>query len=61
MKKHSLADFKGGWFIGDFIPTLRGISEFEVSVKYYYAGDIEAAHYHKIATEWTVITAGKSR
>jgi quercetin dioxygenase-like cupin family protein len=31
----------------------------EVAVKYYRAGDHEAAHYHKIATEWTVITAGE--
>jgi uncharacterized cupin superfamily protein len=59
MKKHSLSNFKGGWFLGDFVPTLLGTTDFEISVKYYHAGDNEPPHYHKIATEWTVITAGE--
>jgi len=59
MKKHAISDFKGGWFLGDFEPTLLKTTDFEISVKYYQAGDHEAAHYHKIATEWTVITSGE--
>jgi quercetin dioxygenase-like cupin family protein len=59
MKKHAISDFKGGWFLGDFQPTLLKTTDFEISVKYYQAGDYEAAHYHKIATEWTVITSGE--
>jgi uncharacterized cupin superfamily protein len=59
MKRHSLSDFKGGWFLGDFVPTLFGVKDFEISVKYYHTGDNEAAHYHKIATEWTVIIEGE--
>jgi quercetin dioxygenase-like cupin family protein len=59
MKKYTLSDLKGGWFLGDFSPTLLRTTGFEVSVKYYQAGDNETAHYHKIATEWTVITSGE--
>jgi hypothetical protein len=59
MKKTALADFTGGWFLGDFDPTLLRTTGFEVSVKYYRAGDCESAHYHKVATEWTVVTAGE--
>ena len=33
----------------------------EVAVKKYCAGDTEQAHYHKIATEFTVILSGKVR
>ena len=59
MKKFSLADFQGGWFLGDFTPTLFETSEFEVAIKYYRAGDAEPSHLHKVATEWTVITSGE--
>ncbi len=47
-----------GWFIGDFEPTLWKTNDVEVAVKHYKAGDAETAHFHKIATEFTVITAG---
>lgn len=47
-----------GWFIGDFEPTLWKTRDVEVAVKFYKAGDAETAHFHKIATEFTVITSG---
>jgi quercetin dioxygenase-like cupin family protein len=59
MKKKCLNNFTGGWFLGDFEPTLLSNAAFEVSVKYYRKGDNEPSHYHKLATEWTVITAGE--
>lgn len=59
MKKHQLANMLGGWFIGDFEPSLLPSSDFEVAVKYYQAGDIEASHVHKIAKEFTVIVDGE--
>ena len=59
MKKYNLSEFKGGWFMGDFKPTLLQEKGFEGAVKYYQAGTCEPAHYHKIATEWTVITSGE--
>ncbi len=59
MKKDNLKDFFKGWFIGNFSPTLIKTNEVEVAVKRYKAGDSEAAHHHKLATEITVIVSGE--
>jgi len=59
MLKEKLDTMKRGWFIGDFIPTLYKTQDVEVAVKSYKAGDYEEWHYHKIATEITVIIKGK--
>ena len=48
-----------GWFIGNFTPSLLKTNDVEVAVKTYNAGDYEEKHYHKIATEYTVITSGR--
>lgn len=50
-----------GWFIGNFEPTTHATTDFEVAVKRYRAGDHEQAHYHKIATETTVVVSGRVR
>jgi quercetin dioxygenase-like cupin family protein len=59
MKKYSLNNMINGWFVGDFIPNVVHTPSFEVAVKYYKKGECEAAHYHKISTEITVISKGK--
>lgn len=59
MEKFRLDDMIGGWFIGQFEPTLFATSEVEVAVKKYKMGDYEKSHYHKIATEYTVIVSGE--
>ena len=59
MKNSLLKDFTKGWIIGDFQPSLFETSDFEIAIKNYKAGESEATHYHKIATEWTIITKGK--
>lgn len=61
MKKSRLNDMKGGWFIGNFEPSLFKTNEVEVAVKRYKAGDCEKAHYHKVATEYTLIINGTVR
>lgn len=58
MKAVKVREMTKGWFIGDFKPTLWQTQAVEVAVKFYKAGDFEAAHLHKIATEFTVVTAG---
>lgn len=58
MKRVDLKDFVKGWFIGNFDPSLIKTNDVEVAVKRYKAGDYESAHYHKIATEITVIVFG---
>lgn len=48
-----------GWFVGDFEPCAWKSKDFEVAVKYYKKGEYEAKHYHKIATEITLIVQGR--
>lgn len=55
----SLSDFTRGWFVGGFEPTLFKTTDVEVAVQHFKAGDKEASHCHKIATEITVIVSGR--
>jgi hypothetical protein len=59
MEKYNLEDYVKGWFIGDFNPTLHKTDQFEVAIKRYFKGDKEDKHYHKIATEFTIVVLGK--
>ncbi len=59
MKLFRLEDMIKGWFVGNFKPTILSTVDVEVAVKKYKAGDYENSHYHKIATEITVITEGQ--
>ncbi|MDR0467821.1 MAG: hypothetical protein LBG67_03130 [Campylobacteraceae bacterium] len=59
MKTDKLSNMKGGWFIGNFDPSLLKTNDCEVAVKSYKKGDYEEAHYHKIATEYTTIISGR--
>lgn len=61
MKTAQLSHMVKGWFVGNFTPTLYRTNDVEVAVKSYRAGDSEGAHYHKIATELTVIISGSVR
>ena len=61
MRIESLSRMKRGWFIGNFSPSLLKTDECEVAVKNYIAGDSEQSHYHKIATEYTVVVHGRIR
>jgi hypothetical protein len=59
MKAVPLAEMFRGWFVGDFEPTLHRTRDVEVAVKTYAAGVSEDRHYHRIATELTVILDGE--
>lgn len=61
MKIEHLDSMIKGWFVGNFEPSLFKTNDCEVAVKSYTAGDYEEAHYHKVATEITVIIKGKIR
>ncbi|MFZ5830265.1 MAG: hypothetical protein ACOY3P_09255 [Planctomycetota bacterium] len=54
-----LDEMRGGWFVGSFVPTLLDTVDVEVAVKRYRAGDREGSHYHKLATEITVVVDGQ--
>ena len=59
MRTARLEDMVKGWFVGNFEPTLIKTNDVEVAVKSYNKGDYEEKHYHKIATELTVIVQGR--
>lgn len=59
MKVNKLNDMFKGWVVGNFEPSLFKNDDFEVAVKKYEAGDYEEKHYHKVATEITIIGKGK--
>ena len=61
MKKFQLDSMTKGWFVGNFSPTALQTNAVEVAVKFYKAGDREALHHHKIATELTLVLNGRVR
>jgi len=50
---------KGGWFIGDFEPTVFKTSDFEVSYKLHHKGENWPKHHHKLSTEINFLIRGK--
>ncbi len=58
MKEYELKYFTNGWFVGNFEPTIFSTNDFEVSVKFFQAGDREPRHKQILATELTVIISG---
>lgn len=61
MKVCHLNAMTKGWFLGNFKPSVYCSDCCEVAVKKYKKGDNEKAHFHKIATEITVIIKGRVR
>lgn len=61
MQINKISDMTNGWFIGNFSPSLIKTELFEIAYKQYKAGDSEQSHYHKIATETTLIAYGKAK
>ena len=61
MRHETLKAMTGGWFVGDFSPSVLRTPEFEVAVKSYTKGQSEHAHVHRVATEITVIVMGRVR
>lgn len=59
MKTARLENMTKGWFVGDFYPTLYRTQNCEVAIKTYKEGDYEESHYHKVATEITVVISGR--
>jgi quercetin dioxygenase-like cupin family protein len=61
MKVNNLDNFIKGWVIGNFEPSLLKTDDFEIAVKHYECGDFEPKHYHRVATEITIIAEGMVR
>lgn len=58
MKNFKIEDMVNGWFVGDFNPVAFKSKIFEAAIKKYPSGAYEERHFHKIATEITVIVEG---
>lgn len=56
-----MAEMKGGWFIGNFEPTVLKTDQFEVGYKFHPKGDAWDCHYHKKAVEINFLIRGKIR
>ena len=61
MNSAHLQDMVKGWFVGSFAPSAHATEACEVAVKRYTAGQREAAHYHRVATEITLVLSGRVR
>lgn len=61
MRSAKLNDMVRGWFVGAFTPTALATEACEVAVRAYRAGDREAAHYHRVAVEVTLVISGRVR
>lgn len=58
MKRYSLDGMVGGWFIGNFEPSIFASQDFEICLKRYKKGDVEPAHFQHVATEYTLVVSG---
>jgi hypothetical protein len=58
LEKYNLEEMFKGWFIGNFEPSLFKTNDVEIGVKKYKKGEFENSHFHKIATEFTVVISG---
>jgi quercetin dioxygenase-like cupin family protein len=59
MELFNLKNFIGGWFIGNFEPSIIKTKKFEVAIKYYLSTDKEPRHLHKLSQEITIVVMGK--
>lgn len=58
MTFYKMSHFKTGWFVGDFDPAVFKTDAIEIGYKKYAAGERDPKHYHKIATEYSLILSG---
>ena len=59
MQKARLEDFYGGWFLGNFTPSMLPTGDFEIGLKRFSQGDTEPLHYQQIAVEFTLVVSGR--
>tara|TARA_B100001094_G_C17605386_1_gene518596 strand:+ start:53 stop:379 length:327 start_codon:yes stop_codon:yes gene_type:complete len=59
MKIFNISDMIGGWFVGDFSPSVLKTDKFEVGHHKHKKGDETHNHYHKGSMEINVIIRGK--
>lgn len=58
MQTYKITDFKRGWFIGNFDPSIVKTEQFEVGLLTHKQGEHWPKHYHAIATEYNLLVSG---
>jgi quercetin dioxygenase-like cupin family protein len=61
MQVNRIENMVGGWFIGNFTPSVLQTDVFEVGYKFHPKGEHWDIHYHKLATEITYLIRGKMK
>ena len=61
MDVYHIGDFKGGWFVGDFEPTLLRTKAFEVGWKVHPRHEGIEPHIHHQVTEYNLLAHGRMR
>lgn len=59
MKLYNLKDMKGGWFVGNFEPSVLKTPDFEVSYKKHMKNEFWDIHYHETCKEINLLISGK--
>ena len=59
MIEANIKDFKGGWFVGDFEPSLFKNPFFEVAHHKHTKGQETFSHLHKVTHELNYIVSGE--
>ncbi|MBU89057.1 MAG: hypothetical protein CMA57_01480 [Euryarchaeota archaeon] len=59
MKQANIADFKAGWFVGDFQPSIFKNPFFEVAHHKHKKGCETFPHFHKVTNELNYIVSGE--
>lgn len=58
-KRERIENFKKGWFIGNFEPSLLNSRDFEVALQFHPKGFVGEKHYHARSIEYNLIVKGK--
>ena len=59
MQTAKLSDFIGGWFLGNFQPSLCQTPHVEVALKRHKAGEPWPMHGQQVATEYNLVVTGR--
>lgn len=54
----NIINFKNGWFLGDFSPSIFRTKDFEVGIISHRKGEQWATHYHKLSREINFVIEG---
>lgn len=54
----NINNYKGGWIVGDFEPSIYKNKDFEIAIHKHKKEDATFPHYHKITKELNLILSG---